>query len=349
MPVSIVVGGQYGSEGKGKVALELVRRDPSIRAVVRPGGTNSGHTGYTKDGRRIILRQLPAAAIDGGVTVILPAGSYIDAGLLKREVEQLGLAPPQLIIDPRANIISQAHTDWESRAGLVQGVGSTGSGTGAAVLSRLMRGSGDLPQSVSAREVASLVPYLAETGPIMDGLLRQGFRILLEGTQGYGLSPLHGDAWPHCTSRDTTAAAFLSEAGLAPLTVDEVVLVIRCHPIRVAGNSGPLALETTWSEIGQAAGAPHDLSELTSVTQKVRRVGHFDATIVRKAIAANQPTKIVLNHLDYVDWRVREGLTPKALGFIRSIEAEIDRVIDWVGVGPTSFEPLAPIRVARRA
>ena len=86
MPVSVVVGGQYGSEGKGKIALETVRRDTTTTLVVRPGGTNSGHTGFSRTGHRHILRQLPAAAIDGRVGVIIPAGSYVDPLLLLREI-----------------------------------------------------------------------------------------------------------------------------------------------------------------------------------------------------------------------------------------------------------------------
>jgi adenylosuccinate synthase len=68
MPVSVVVGGQFGSEGKGKVALEIVRRDRSVAAVVRVGGTNSGHTVVSADGKTYVMRQLPAASVDGRVS-----------------------------------------------------------------------------------------------------------------------------------------------------------------------------------------------------------------------------------------------------------------------------------------
>jgi adenylosuccinate synthase len=71
MPVSIVVGGQFGSEGKGKVALEIVRRE-AVAAVIRIGGTNSGHTAVGVDGKTYALRQLPAAAADRSVKVVLP-------------------------------------------------------------------------------------------------------------------------------------------------------------------------------------------------------------------------------------------------------------------------------------
>ena len=144
--------------------------------------------------------------------------------------------------------------------------------------------------------------------------------MVVEGTQGFGLSLLHGGFWPKATSRDTTAAAFLAEAGLSPLDVDDVTLVIRCHPIRVAGNSGPLPGQTSWEHIAAEAGTMEDIQELTTVTAKVRRVGRFDPEIVRRAIQANQPTRIVLNHLDYVDPEVRDrSLTAKARTFVEMV------------------------------
>jgi adenylosuccinate synthase len=90
MPVSVVVGGQFGSEGKGKVALEIVRRDPSVAAAIRVGGTNSGHTAIA-NGQTYVLRQLPAAAVGRSLSIILPAGAYIDLEILHREIALLGL------------------------------------------------------------------------------------------------------------------------------------------------------------------------------------------------------------------------------------------------------------------
>lgn len=337
MPVSIIVGGQYGSEGKGKVALELVRRDRSVTTVVRPGGTNSGHTGYTREGRRVVLRQLPAAAIDAGVQVVLPAGSYIDVGILLREMAEIRLPPHQLIIDPRAHIIRQEHIQWETAAGLLDNIGSTGSGTGAAVLSRIGRCSPTLPHATLASEVSQLLPFISDTVPVLESALKRGDRILIEGTQGFGLSPVHGDAWPKCTSRDTTAATFLAESGLGPLHVDQVVLVIRSHPIRVAGDSGPLLDETTWEFIAAHAEAPADISELTSVTQRLRRVGFFDPEIVRRAIVVNSPTDIVLNHIDHVDWNARAGLTARARKFVETVEKEIGQSVTYLGMNPLTM------------
>lgn len=351
MPVSVIVGGQFGSEGKGKVALAWVRRDPSTTIVIRPGGTNSGHTAYAKDGQRIVLRQLPVGAIDGNVRVVLPAGSYIDVELLEREIAQTGIPRSQIIVDPRAHVIRRDHVDWEHKARLVENIGSTGSGTGAAVLSRLARFAPGLPPSTAAAETPELIEFVAETTPIVDEAVRNGERVVIEGTQGFGLSPLHGDSWPKCTSRDTTASAFLSEAGLSPRHVDEIVLVIRCHPIRVAGDSGPLTNETTWEAIAAEAGAPNSIQEFTSVTAKLRRVGRFDADLVRRSVTMNYPTQIVLNHLDYVDWCIgsRSGndtpITAKAEAFIRKVETGIGRNVDFVGLGPDSLLPRVEVRV----
>jgi adenylosuccinate synthase len=337
MPVSIVVGGQFGSEGKGKVALEIVRRDRTVAAAIRVGGTNSGHTAVGADRKTYALRQLPAASADRSVRVILPAGSYIDVAIFRDEVRRLGLGPDQVSVSPMARIITEKHKEWERTAGLNQTIGSTQSGTGAAVIAMTAREANAFPlESVQAENVPELQPFLLEDmGADLRRLLEAGKRIVIEGTQGFGLSLLQGGYWPKATSRDTTSAGFLAEAGLSPRDVDDITLVIRCHPIRVAGDSGPLPGETSWEQIAAEAGLECDIREFTTVTARVRRVGRFDPEIVRRAIQANQPSRIVLNHLDYVDPQVRDMvLTPKARGFVEEVEAAVCRQIDWLGTSP---------------
>ena len=338
MPVSIVIGGQFGSEGKGKVALEIVRRDRTTAAVIRVGGTNSGHTAIGADKKTYSLRQLPAASVDRSVQVVLSAGSYIDLAIFKDELRRLDLRPDRVLISPMARIITDEHRRWEREAELGPAIGSTQSGTGAAVMAMTARGASGFPlHSVQADEVPELHPFLADTTAAMRSLLDAGKRLVIEGTQGFGLSLLQGGYWPKATSRDTSAAGFLAEAGLGPRDVDDVTMVIRCHPIRVAGDSGPLVGETTWEQIAAEAGMSLDLREYTTVTGKIRRVGRFDPELVRRAIAANNPNRIVLNHLDYVDPHVRgPGITAKARGFIQMIESDIGRKVDWLGTGPAS-------------
>jgi adenylosuccinate synthase len=92
MPVTVVVGGQFGSEGKGKVAHYLAR-ELGATAAVRVGGPNSGHTVVGPEGRKIIFRQLPTASILPDIVCVLPAGSYVDKEVLFREVRLTGLGP----------------------------------------------------------------------------------------------------------------------------------------------------------------------------------------------------------------------------------------------------------------
>lgn len=340
MPVSIVIGGQFGSEGKGKTALEIVRRDRTTAAVIRVGGTNSGHTAIGADRKTYSLRQLPAAAVDRSVRVILPAGSYIDLAIFKDELRQLSLGPDQVSISPMARIITEEHKRWEQAAALGPAIGSTQSGTGAAVIAMTARGATNFPlHSVQAVEVPELQPFLVlgDTTSVVRSLLNAGKRVVIEGTQGFGLSLLQGGYWPKATSRDTSAAGFLAEAGLSPRDVDDVTMVLRCHPIRVAGDSGPLTGETSWERIAAEAGLPLDYREYTTVTKKVRRVGCFEPDLVRRSIAVNQPSRIVLNHLDYVDPRIRDtGLTDKAREFVEKVERDIGRRVDWLGTGPAT-------------
>jgi adenylosuccinate synthase len=277
---------------------------------------------------------------------VLPAGSYVDSAILLREVAELGLKQSQVLVDPRARVITSADIDWERSTDLVGRIGSTGSGTGAAVLGRIARGAGGLPRSVSAAESPEIAPYVEDTAPALDEALKNSERIIIEGTQGFGLSPIHGDAWPNCTSRDTTAAAFIAEAGLSPRWVDQIYLVIRCHPIRVGGNSGPLLGETTWESVATEAGGQID-PELTSVTRKTRRIARFDSEVVRRAIRANSPTAVVLNHVDYIDRSVREKqfLSARCIEFIDRVEQQTGMHISEVGTGPNTFVPLSERRL----
>jgi len=180
--------------------------------------------------------------------------------------------------------------------------------------------------------------------PFMRDLLSKGERIIIEGTQGFGLSLLHTPHYPYATSRDTSAAAFVSEAGLSPLDVDDIVLVIRTYPIRVGGNSGPLPKETDWATVSNSSESFSKLVEFTSVTKTVRRVAAFDADVVLKSIAVNNPSTIVLNHLDYIDMSVSNGkLTSVCSEFISSVQNELGEKIDFIGCGPSNIRRLSHV------
>lgn len=327
MPLTVVVGGQFGSEGKGKVS-QLIAQNENAAAVIRVGGPNSGHTGIEADGTLCALRQLPTAALVPGVACVLPPGAIIDPEIFLREVSRHGLSPERVKVDPWATIIAPLDKEAERASGIVQTLGSTGSGTGHALERRVARQS----SNILAKDCPAFSPFICDTLAYVRRLLREHELVVIEGTQGYGLSVLHGGFYPKATSRDTTAAGFVAEAGLSPLDVTDVVLVIRTFPIRVGGNSGPLMHETTWDVVANEARLAPDYCELTTATRKVRRVGRFDPQIVRRAIMANRPSQIVLNHLDYVDHNIRCGrFTPYANSFVTTVEASIDASIDLIG------------------
>ncbi|MBM7326348.1 adenylosuccinate synthetase [Agrobacterium sp. S2] len=335
MPVSIVVGGQFGSEGKGKVALEIARRARGPVTVIRVGGPNSGHTGYDRNGKKWALRQMPASCVDKNVDVVFPAGSYIDADLLLSEIEELQYPKERVFISPYARIILPEHKDWEKAAGLTGAIGSTGSGVGGAVMASVAREASNFPlSSPDAQHVAPLQGFVTDVATLLRMQLDRGVRVVIEGTQGFGLSLLEGGYWPKATSRCTTAAGALAEAGLSPMDVDDVTLVIRSYPIRVAGESGPLLGETSWDEIAKRTGKT-DIREYTTVTKKLRRVGRFDSDVVMRAISANSPTRLVMNHLDYIG-RSEDILDhhSEVGNFLKGIQASLDRAIDWLGFSP---------------
>jgi adenylosuccinate synthase len=107
--------------------------------------------------------------------------------------------------------------------------------------------------------------------------------------------------------------------------------------------------ETTWELIAKSAGLPNDYNELTTATKKIRRVGQFDAAMVRRAIEINNPTCIVLNHFDYVDPGVREHrFNVEALAFLKKVENDIGREINFVGTGPATLIPRKEIANSER-
>jgi adenylosuccinate synthase len=215
MPITIVVGGQFGSEGKGKVAHHFAR-EMGASTAIRVGGPNSGHTVIDSFGQALILRQLPTASILPDINCVLAAGSYVNPEVLLAEMERTGLPEERLLIDPRAVVITEAE-QHEEREGLLQlRIGSTETGTGAAVRRRISRTSNIRFAETEER----LRPFVRPVSSFLRSRLECNERVIIEGTQGFGLSLLHSKYYPYVTSRDTTAAGFLSETGLSPLDVD---------------------------------------------------------------------------------------------------------------------------------
>lgn len=325
--VDVIVGGQYGSEGKGHVVSHIARE---YDVLLRVGGPNAGHTVLDpKTNEKVSFYHLPSGALHApAAKLVLGPGACINPVVLAKEAEHIGgldQLAERLFIDPQANIITDG--DIADEAGLVRGIGSTGQGVGYATAKKIVdRGTRKL-----ARDHEAFKPFLFPTLELLDSSYGAGERILLEGTQGTGLSLHHGH-YPYVTSRDTAASGTAGEAGIAPRRIRRSIVVIRTNPIRVQspqdGTSGPIGRELSWEDVAERAGVdPRDLRkrEMTTTTKRLRRVAEFGWADLRRACLLNSPTDLALTFVDYItpqnaDARRFVQLSPQTIEFITEIE-----------------------------
>jgi adenylosuccinate synthase len=188
--------------------------------------------------------------------------------------------------------------------------------------------------------------------PVAAVTFRTGKKVLLEGTQGTGLSLFHG-RYPHVTSRDTTTAACLAEAGIGPHRVRRVVMVTRTYPIRVGNSStgatsGPMTREIDWDVIAERSGIPEDdlrKAERGSVSDNKRRVAEFDWQLLKRSAQLNGATDIALTFADYLhennkNARRYDQLNTDTIHFIEEVERVAGAPVSLIG---TRFHPRSVI------
>lgn len=327
--VDVIVGGAYGSEGKGNIAFYLA---PEYDLLIRVGGPNAAHKVYLASGEVFTHYSLPSGTLAGQAHLLLGPGAVVEPEELLAEMADCNISSDRLSIDPHVMIIEDE--DKAREAVLREKIGSTVSGTGSATARRLLREDGVR----FASDVADLQPYINPAWGVLEHAYASGQRIMLEGTQGSGLS-LHHGPYPHVTSRDTNVAGCLAEAGIAPARVRNVVLVVRTYPIRVGGESGPLTTELTWEEIERRSGLTGLAEqERTSRTGNVRRVGEPEWDLLRRAALLNSPTDIALTFADYIDakngqaWRF-EQLTEETIKLVDEIERVTGARVSLISTG----------------
>jgi adenylosuccinate synthase len=338
MSLWVVVGGQFGSEGKGKISAFITCKE-QIDICVRCGGPNSGHSFVGQDGVRHLVRQLPTGFIRKETRLLIPAGALIDLQILEFELRTLNLYS-RVGVDRNAMIIENSDHLAEQELFLQERLSSTLCGVGSAVARRALRGTNvRLAQDV-ASNIGWFAPLITDVSEETNRALDCGKKVLVEGTQGFGLSVYHSREYPKATSRDTTAAGFLSEVGLSPRLVSEVVVVFRTFPIRVAGaQAGSLHDEITWEQLQDESGYPYAIHEVTSVTGKLRRIGRFDWEQAKESVRVNRPTMIALNGIDYLGYsnsRITQvdHLTQKAIHFMERLENTTKVPIHIWAAGP---------------
>jgi adenylosuccinate synthase len=143
----------------------------------------------------------------------------------------------------------------------------------------------------------------------LNHMLMLGKRVVIEGTQGYGLSLHTSGFYPFCTSRECTPHGLYAETGINPDNARlgyEEIIVVRTYPIRVGGNSGPLENEISWDRLSELTEGYVKTPEITTVTKKIRRIADIDLNLLKRAWLQTRPSSIALTFLDY--------LFPKAAG-----------------------------------
>lgn len=354
-----VIGGQAGSEGKGKVAAQLAfERNP--RYAVCAFSPNAGHTAYDREGVKHVFHQIPVGTLNPETIGVIGPGSLVDPKLLAKEVREFGLGPDRLKVDYRAWGISPADKDEEART--MNAISSTCQGVGVAMERRVSRhrGSADLSLFLDGRKWEE---YFTDTTELLMGAYAAGETIQIEGSQGIDIDLIHGIQYPYCTSRSVLAGTVASDCGFPAGLVDRVVIVCRTYPIRVGnafdkqgnqiGWSGPVpadSLELSWQDITQLSGSPEPLLERTTVTQKVRRIFTWSPSRFRRAVWLNGATDVYLNFVNYVDWRFNQATDGQAVpeeaweNLRRWAEHyELDlREIAALGTGPLNDQVLSP-------
>lgn len=328
--ISIVVGSQYGDEGKGKILDYLSYKD-SPSAVIKCGcGPNAGHSVY-RDDVKYGLNQIPSAVLNPGIPLYVSAGVLIDPIKLleeKKRLETILKREIPLKIDFRAGIITKEHIGSEATSELSSKIGTTKTGCGPAMSDRVTR-KGSLADNCS-----ELRPYLTS---VPEECIDKK-TLLLEGSQGFGLSLTYG-TYPYVTSKDTTASTVLADAGFGPKYVDRVYLVVKAYTTRV--GQGPMPEEMSHEEAVKLG-----WDEYGTVTGRARRISHhLDIDMIKKAIRANSATDIVLTKLDARFPEIRgfnnaNKLSKESHYFIKDLQEQLNCPITLIGTGRNQEEIL---------
>ena len=327
MTSTVVVGGFFGDEGKGKIISYLAIKD-NPKIIVRGGaGPNAGHT--IRDGDKVYkVRMLPSGFLNKDAKLMIGPGVVINPDILKKEIQDFNVSG-RSFIDKQCGIIEETHLTRDSKGELKEKIGSTGSGTGPANADRAMR------VLKLAKDIDFLSSLVMDVPQAINSALSANENVLVEGTQGTFLSLWHG-TYPFVTSKDVTASGICADVGLGPTKVDEVIVVFKSYVTRV--GTGPLENELSLEEAEKKG-----WSEFGTVTGRQRRAANFDFDLARRAIMLNGATQICITKLDvlFPDCASKnsfDDLSKDAKAFIKNIESELHTPVTIIGTGPDTID-----------
>jgi adenylosuccinate synthase len=332
MPAIVLVGAQWGDEGKGKATDLLGSR---VHAVVKfNGGNNAGHT-IVVDGEKYALHLLPSGILTAGCTPVIGNGVVVDLGVLFEEIDGLrarGVDTSRLVISGSAHVITPYNRTLDKVTERFLGnakIGTTGRGIGPTYADKMSRigirvqdifdvdvlrakviGALSLKNQVlvkiynrKAFDVDAVVeelagyadrlrPMVTDTALLLDRMLRDDKIVVLEAGQATLLDVDHG-TYPFVTSSSATAGGACTGSGIAPTSISRVVAVVKAYTTRVGEGPFPTELLDDKGDALREAGA-----EFGTTTGRPRRCGWFDAPVARYAARVNGVTDFVLTKLD---------------------------------------------------
>ncbi|MDE2980334.1 MAG: adenylosuccinate synthase [Gemmatimonadota bacterium] len=330
---TVVVGCQWGDEGKGKI-VDVLAGDVDVIARYQ-GGANAGHTVHVGD-QHVVLHQVPSGVLHPEKRCLLGNGVVLDVAQFFGELDDLaerGIDPGGRIgISTRAHIVFPYHKalDLAAEDAARDKIGTTGRGIGPAyeaktgrrglrvadllergsVIDKVIRGvewartrlrelgaDPDLAGTVEAAlDLSHRLPAVAtDVGDEIARALKEGRRVLLEGAQGTALDVDHG-SYPYVTSSNTTAGAAAVGTGIGPTAIDSVIGVVKAYTTRVGNGPLPTAFDDEMDQVVRELGA-----EFGATTGRPRRCGWFDAVLASYSARVNGLTGIAVTKLDVLD------------------------------------------------
>lgn len=312
MSVRVIVGTQWGDEGKGKITDILAE---TADVVVRyQGGNNAGHTVIV--GKEVFkLHLIPSGILFKDTVCVIGNGVVIDPEVLLEEITMLRargivVTADNLKISSAAHIILPKHKELDKTQedGRAEGkkIGTTGRGIGPTYVDKIARVGLRMEVFKKADRYKAelgmlyelkdqLIPYIINSVKYINDAIDAGKKVLMEGAQGTMLDVDHG-TYPFVTSSNPTAGGACTGSGIGPTKISEVWGIVKAYTTRVGEGPFPTELKDADGEILRSVGA-----EFGTTTGRARRCGWFDAVVVRHAARVNGLTDLVITKLDVLD------------------------------------------------
>ncbi|OQX22722.1 MAG: adenylosuccinate synthetase [Candidatus Altiarchaeales archaeon A3] len=337
----IVVGGQFGDEGKGKIISYLCLKD-NYDIIARGGvGPNAGHT-IVYNGTEYKVRQVPSGFLNKNTKLYVGAGVLINPDVFLDEISKFNEfnVKERIKVDFQCGIIEETHKVRDKGdENLSKKVQTTGSGCGPANEDRIKR------IGKTAKDIPALNEFLSDVAMEINNAMDEGKKILIEGTQGFGLSLYHG-TYPYVTTKDTTASAMLSDVGVGPKCVNDVIVVLKVYTTRVGNGLFWNETDKNKKSDNKADKLLNDLKiseklakikEWGAVTGRERRVAPFDFELAKRSAKINSATMLALTNIDRLfdcaGVRKFTDLPEDAKKFIKIIENEVGVKVKIISTG----------------